>query len=490
MTNRINVKLIGFAPDLDISTPGVVTGGSNFIPTLNGIAAAKTLVSAGLEALASECRGVVVGRKLDDSRRVISGTQTHLYEASGTLWSDVSKVGAYTGGADNRWRFAQFGNETVATNRVDNVQVSSSGSFADLGGSPPKASIVETCQGFVMLFDYNDGSNDYSDGWWCSALRNSGSWSPSIATQAANGRLLDTPGGIRAAKRLGNIMVAYKERSMYLGFYDGAPIIWRWELVPGDVGCVSQEAIQEIIINGSPMHIFAGFDGFYIFDGTRPRFIGNPLKKWFNSNVSAQYRYRIQSLHDPLTQNIYFYLVDSAGTRNFGVVYNYLSDRWGYLGAITAVEAAVQYLSPGITYDSLGNYYATYDDLPTDIPYDSPFWTSGAPVPAVFLNDHTLYAYTGTPGNAVITCGYSGDDDLYQTLTRVRPRFSAQPASGSLNVYHTPDLGESSPGSTAGSPLASSKHDLLFSSKWFAPSFTYGGNFEMTGYGLFLEPDE
>lgn len=489
MTGRANVKLIGFAPDLDISLPGVILDGSNFIPTRNGISAAKTLVGAGIDALASDCRGIVAARKLDDSRRVIAGTQTTLEEAAGTSWNDVSKGGGYTGGVENRWRFTQFGNETIATNKVDPVQVSESGNFDDLGGSPPKASIVETCQGFVMLFDYEDGGNNYPDGWWCSALRNSASWSPSIATQAANGRLLDTPGPIRAGKRLGNIMTAYKERSLYLGFNDGPPVIWRWELVPGDVGCVSQEAIQEVLINNAPMHIFAGFDGFYIFDGTRPRFIGNPLKKWFNSNVSAQYRYRIQSLHDPLTQNVYFYLVDAAGTRNFGVAYNYLSDRWGYLGSIPAVEAAIQYLSPGITYDGLGDYYDTYDDLPTDIPFDSPFWTSGAPVPAVFTDDHMLRAYTGTPGNATITCGYTGNDGMYQTLTRVRPRFNAQPDSGSLTVYHTPDLGDDNPDSMAATALSASKHDIMVSSKWFAPSFTYSGDFEMTGYSLILEED-
>lgn len=486
MSTRTDIKLQGFAPDLDISMAGVITSSTNLIPTVNGFSPLNSQVSAGFPALASACRGIVSVRKKDDSRRLLAGTQTKLYEGAGTSWTDVS-AGSYTGGAENRWRFTQQGDVTIATNRVDAMQYSSSGAFAAIAGAP-KASIVETCENFVLAFDYNDGVNDYPDGWYCSALGNYASWSPSIATQAANGRLLSTPGSLRAAKALGNIMVAYKERSMYLGFYDGPPIIWRWQLVPGDIGCVSQEAIQVVVIGDQPMHIFAGFDGFYIFDGTRPRFIGNPLKKWYNTNASAQYRYKIQSLHDPLTQNVYFYLCDGSGNVNYGVVYNYLADRWSSLGPITPIEAAVQYLSAGITYDSLGTYYSTYDNLPS-IAYDSPFWVSGAPTPAVVNNDHILYTYTGTPTSATITCGYTGDLTYFNSLIRIYPRFNQYPTSGSCTISYTKNLGDSAPLTIAAGTLTDGKHDVLISSQWFSPSFTYNGNFEMTGYTMMLEQD-
>lgn len=484
----IPAKIAGFAPDYDISTPGVITGGGPFWPTLNGVGGVNSPVSAGFPALASACKGAATIRKIDDSRRTFAGTQTRLYEASGTSWNDVSSA-TYTGGTDNRWRFAQFGNDTIATNRADPVQVSSSGSFANLGGGPPRASIVDVCQGFVMLFDYNDGSNDYPDGWWCSALRNDASWGPSIATQAANGRLLDTPGTIRAGRALGNVMMAYKERSMYVGGYQGPPVIWDWQLVSGDVGCVGQEAIQLVIIDDVPCHIFAGFDGFYLHDGTRPRFIGNPLKKWFNDNVSATYRYRIQSLADPLRQLVIFYLADAAGNINFAVAYNYRADRWGNMPSITPVEAVLQYINPGITYDSLGTYYATYDNLP-DISYDSPFWTSNSTIPGVFNSDHTLYSYNGTPGTGNLICGYTGDAGRFSTLTRIRPRFNLYP-SGAVQgrVYYTQNLGDTAPSVTSYQAMSNGKIDILKSSKWCAPEFSLTGSYELTGYTLTVEPD-
>lgn len=490
MSEEIEIKVVGFAPDLDISTPGVLTGGDGFIPTINGIAPPKSLVSAGFPALASASRGAAVIRKIDDTRRIFSGTQTALWEGSAATWTDVSST-TYTGGVDNRWRFAQFGNDTIATNYADPVQVSNSGSFSNLGGTPPKAAIVETCAGFVMLFDYNDGTNVYRDGWWCSALQNDASWSPSIATQAANGRLLDTPGSIRAARALGNVMVAYKERSMYMGFNDGPPTIWRWQLVPGDVGAVSQEAVVTVLINGSPAQIFAGFDGFYIFDGTRPVSIGDPLKNWFNSNSSAQYRYRIQAMHDRANQTVYFYLPDSSGNLTKCIPYNYRSNRWGYIGSVSPIESALEYLSAGITYDTLGTYYATYEDLPTTISYDSPFWTSGAPLPAVFNASHVLQTYSGTPGASGFNFGYTGDNNQFSTLVRIIPKFNLYPSGTmSCDVLYTQNLGDTAPGSIATSDLDNGKMDVLKSSKWCAPQFTVdGGDYELTGYSIFVEQD-
>lgn len=485
---KADVKLLGFAPDLDVGTPGVITGGSGFVPSTNGIKPVKSLTGTGYPALSTACRGAAVVRLVDDSRRLFSGTQTKLYEGSGTSWNDVSST-TYTGGPDNRWRYAQFGNDTIATNYADNVQVSNaSGSFADLGGSPPKAAIVETCSGFVLLFNYNDGVNIYPDGWACSALRNDASWSASIATQAARGRLLDSPGTIRAASALGNIMVAYKERSMYLGFYDGPPTIWRWELVPGEVGAVSQEAVVNVLIEGSPAQIFAGYDDFYVFDGTRPVSIGNPLKKWYNTNSNAQWRYKTQAMHDPANQVVYFYLPDSSGDLTICVPYNYRVNKWGYLGTISAVEAALQYLSGGITYDGLGSIYSTYDDLP-GIAYDSPFWTSGAPVAAIFNNSHVLNTYTGTPGTSVINCGYAGDGDQFTTLQRVRPRFNQYPITGTCNILYTQNLGDPLPLLISTSSLNNGKFDVLKSSKFYAPQMTFTGDYEITGYSLLGETD-
>jgi len=92
-------KLLGFSPDLDPTTPGVVTACVNFIPYEAGMAGAPSASTpTSTPALAAACVGGVVITKLDDTRRIIAGTATKLYELSGGSWTDVSRAGNYTGG--------------------------------------------------------------------------------------------------------------------------------------------------------------------------------------------------------------------------------------------------------------------------------------------------------------------------------------------------------------------------------------------------------
>jgi hypothetical protein len=97
----------------------------------------------------------------DDSAVGYIGTTTKLYQYDGTsTFTDRSVGGGYTNTATD-WSFAQYGNNTYATNRVDNIQVrdsSGSSAFAALAGSPPKASILVTQADQLILFDLNDGS--------------------------------------------------------------------------------------------------------------------------------------------------------------------------------------------------------------------------------------------------------------------------------------------------------------------------------------------
>ena len=78
-----------------------------------------------------------------------------------------------------------------------------------------------------MALNVNHGAyGDALDGWHCSGIRDQTNWTASAASQSAYGRLLDSPGDIRAGAALGSDIVAYKSTSMYLGRYVGPPLIW------------------------------------------------------------------------------------------------------------------------------------------------------------------------------------------------------------------------------------------------------------------------
>ena len=102
------IPYIGFLPDADEHTQGIITDCEMAIPTMKGYKGAPSGVSQ-TAALAAACRGAAYVIKLDNTTRLFAGTQTNLYELNGTSWTDVTAASTYTGSADSAWRYTQFG---------------------------------------------------------------------------------------------------------------------------------------------------------------------------------------------------------------------------------------------------------------------------------------------------------------------------------------------------------------------------------------------
>ena len=478
------IQFTGFAPDLDPVTPGVITDCSMLVPTLKGMKGAPGTVATSFSALASEVRGAAVVTKLDASTRFFAGLQTKLYEGTnGATWTDRSRAGNYTGGAENRWRFAQFGDVTIATNKTDTMQYSTTGAFADL---TIKAAIVETVGQFVFAADTNESTyGDAPNRWWCSELGNYAGWTPNVSTQCATGILTSVPGSITAAKRLGADIVVYKARGMYLGRYAGPPTIWDFGAeVPGTVGTPCNEAVVDI----GTAHIFIGYEDFYRFDGTRPEPIGAPVREWFFRDLNPNYRYRIRSSHDRVNSLIYFYYPNASssdGSINACIVYNYKSNKWGR--ANRSVDCCIEYITGGVTYEGLGSLFTTYDSLPTTISYDSPFFTAGSNVQAIFDSAHTLYTLTGNSASSSVTSGDMGSDELFITFQGVRLHAISSPTSATLTNYYKNNSGDALT-TDQSIAISGNRFDFLRDARYHRFSIALGGQHEITGFSpMFVE---
>jgi hypothetical protein len=467
--------LQGYAPDVDQTIDGVITSCLAFIPTEKGMQAAPSAQDTGLDALASASYGAAAIRKLDNSFRLIAGTSTKLYELTGTTWADVTRAvgGDYALGADNFWRFAQFGDTTLATAKTDTLQFSSSAAFADVTGAP-KASIVETVAGFVFLFDTNEVSfGDSPNRWWCAAQNSYTDWMPSVATQCASGLLTSAPGRIFAGKRFGDQIVVYKERAMYVGTYVGAPQIWNFQQVVGEAGCNSQEAVVNIGSADNPVHIFMGADDFWRFDGARPVPIGGPVRKTVYESLDLTYANRIKTLHDRINSRIYFYYPSRAGSGAIDscVVYHYRTNKWGRDDR--TVEAVLEYLSGAITWDTFP--YASWDAIPSTLSWDSPFWTSGNLTPGIFNTSHKLLSLDGMAGNSQFTTNDSGDDENYYLLQRVKPKWLTKPNSATMTNFYKASEGDALT-TDATTTMVDSRFDHLISSRWHRLQFDMVGD--------------
>lgn len=472
--------MLNFAPDLDPLTSGVLTDVINVIPTQKGYAGCYTGVSATYPALAAACRNIAITRKLDNSRRLFATTQTEIYEGSGGAWT-ARAAGTPDIGSTARWALGQFGDYTLATAKTVNLQASSSGAFSAVSGAP-KASCLATGQGFVMLADYNDGS-DVPDGWYCSGIYDHTAWTPSVTTQCTKGRLVDTPGAITGLVGYGSTFVAFKQDSMYLANYVGAPSVFQWQLIPGVVGCRSKDAI----CTAGPQVYFMGNDNFYLFEGSRPVPIGNPLREWFfKSEINPSLMYLVTASYDQSNQFVwFFYPSKSSSSLDRALVFHIPSGRWGKVHL--SIEAAATYISDPFYIDDLSTLSATIDGLP-DIAYDSPFWTNQSQVMSYVDSSHQLKTFTGNCATSSFVTGNYGDTGVFTTVKRMRPRFVIAPTSASLQHQYDNDYGDTwlnGPSST----LSNGRFDVLWSARWHRANVSLVGPWELIDYTADVEKD-
>lgn len=466
--------LLGFAPDSDPTTPGVLTDCSQVIPYESGMRTAPSLVTAGIAALAADTRGGVITRDLAGNRRLIVGTTARLYEASTTTWTDVSRAAAYVLGADDRWSFAQFGNTTLAATPIAVIQRSTGAAFADIAAAP-KARIIEQSLGFVLAFGTNEGIyGDSPDRWWCSASFDETNWTPAVSTQCTTGRLVGASGPITAARRFGDDVIAYKNRAIFVGRYQGPPVVWAYTQVSYDVGCVGIDAVVDTPIG----HVFVGEDDIYVFDGTVPRSLATGVvKTWFNANSNPAYRYKTRLLWDRANSLVWIYYTGNAATDpDSCLVYNVVKKQWGL--ANNVCQTVLNYITPAVTYDGGSSIVTTYDSGPA-IPFDSAFWVAGSAVPAIIGTDRIVKTLTGATGASSFTTGDYGDDEGQIDCTGIRVRYVQSPDSASMTGYAKSEEGIAA-ASASSAVKADGKFDLRQSGRFHRFMCSMSGNAKFT----------
>lgn len=476
--------IIGFAPDADPTTSGVLTACANFIPFEAGFKAAPSPATVSVAALAAPCRGAVVATKLGGTRRVFAGTQQRLYELAGSSWLDRSKAGAYMGSSESRWSFCQFGDTTIASNLVDPMQSSTAAGFADVPTAPRAKIVVSASNNFVLAFNTNDVTYGVSpDRWWNCAQSDQTNWAPAQGGPTT-GRLVAVEGPIQAALPLGDYVIAYKSRGVFLGSFVGGDAQWQWTLISGaDAGAVGQDAVCDI----GGAHFFASEGDFWLFDGTRPVSIAEGVvRRWFIDNSNPVYRFITQCTFDK--QNgivrVNFASKTSAGVLDRTLVYHVKRQRWGVANQV--VQASLNYIAPGVTINGLDTIAATIDTLP-NVPVDSQFWMGGGQLPAYFSSSNQLVSLSGIAGASSFTTGDLGDDDTVTMIDRFRARFTLSPATATATGFVKMNEGEAlSQASTSG--ILDGKFDLRQSGRFHRVRVDMTGDVQATAFDVKAVP--
>lgn len=431
-------KVLGFAPDADPTTPGLLTDCENLIPSEQGMRPGPTAAQIGVAPTPGDVRGALAAIDLDGNRLAVVGTTTALCSLSGNAWVDISGAGGpFALGNGERWALDQFANSTVASCRSYGMHIATGGRFAPVVGAP-KAKILAVLKGFVMVFNTTEAAfGDSPDRWWCSAYLNASDWTPNVATLCTTGRLVESGGEITAAHRLGDDIIVYKRRSTYVGRFTGPAEVWNFTQVDSDVGCVGQDAVCDT----GKAHYFIGDDDLYAFDGVQARPIGRGvLRDWFVDVRDPKQMHKSIAFWDKQNQLAWFFFpsVAGGGELDCGLVYHPSSNRWGRANHF--IRSLVRYASPAATYDGGSDLVTSHDAGPA-IDYDSPFWLEAQELMAGFDAENRLVSFSGTPGASSLTTGDYGDEQLHTMCDRLTLRLKKAPASAVATGFTKDDGG-------------------------------------------------
>ena len=472
------IPLIGFAPDADPTTPGVIVDCEHLIPFEAGMKGAPSATSVGVDALAAACVGIVATSDLTGSRRLIAGTAAELYEVSGSSWTNRSRAASYTLAADTTWTFTQNGNATIAANASCVLQRSVSGDFADISGSP-QAQCVESAKGFVLAFN----TTTSSDEWYCSAYLDDTDWTLALGTQCTSGRLIGGSGPIEAARRFQDDVIAYKGGAMFHGRYVGTPSVWDWQQVSTDVGCVGPGAVADTPIG----HIFVSRDGIYLYDGTTPRPLGDGIvRNWLMGEIAPTLRYKTVVVWDRINHIVrimYASIYSPDGGLDASLVYHPKSQRWGRDN--NAAQAAVNYTTPSLTYNGSSPLFANYDDATTALSYDSRFWIDGIQLPAIINGSNSIQTLSGPCAASTLTTGVYGDDQGYSMCRDLRFRFSLAPTTATATGYSKVEATSTyETGGAVSLPIVAArtdgKFDFRVTARWHQFKLNTTGDYKVT----------
>lgn len=477
-------KVLGFAPDSNPTTPGLLTDCANLIPSELGMRPGPTVTPIGVAPPPGDVRGALAAIDLSGNRLGIVGTTTALCSLTGNTWSNISGTGGpFALGNDERWALDQFANSTVASCRSAGMQIATGGNFAPVA-SAPKAKILAVLKGFVMAFNTTDTTyGDSPDRWWCSAYLNASDWVPNVSTLCTTGRLVESGGEITAANRLGDDIIVYKRRSTYVGRFTGPAEVWNFTQVDSDVGCVGQDAVCDT----GKAHYFIGDDDIYAFDGVQVRPIGRGvLRDWFVGVRDPKQMQKSQAFWDKQNQLAWFFFPSVAGGSELdsGLVYHPSTNKWGRANHF--IRALVRYATPSATYDAGSDLVADYETGPA-IDYDSPFWVEAQELMAGFDANNRLVSFAGIPGASSFTTGDYGDESMYTLCDRLTLRLKKSPATSTATGFTKDDGGvESEQASTAIRDDAA--FDLRQRGRWHRFTVDSTGDYALIGMAPRLKP--
>lgn len=353
----------------------IVLSTSGSLPTGLSVGTVYYVISAGFGANSFQVSTSIGGSAVNTSS---AGSGTHSF---------TSYYSALT--STDQWQFSQAGNFVFAVQANVPPQVfdlSTSSSFANLGGSPPQARYCAIVGRFLVLSGLL--SNPFRIHW--SGLNDYDEWTSGV-NQSDFQDLSD--GGIVRGVAGGEYGIIFQDSTIRRMIYaPGSDVIFQIERITEDKGLFGPLSIIR-----SDEQVFACLtDGFHrIRPGGNPEPIGRErVDRTFFADIDTTQPQLFLGANDPSNSRVYWaYKSLSGQTGLFDklLVYDYVLDRF------SPVNMSGEYLTslaaPGITLESLDTQFPSIDAMTVSL---DDFSSVSLTKLAAVNSEHKMGFFTGS----------------------------------------------------------------------------------------------
>lgn len=410
-----------WSPDLpDYGHDGLVTARNTFPIVLGyGPVGSPTAATAALPATWAG-GGAFVG--LDGTQVLLAATNAALYTLTASAATSVHTVAT-----TSPWFFDQFGGLVIGVNGGAPVKYTiSSGLAANLGGTPPSASMIGIVKDFVFLA----GNSAATSTVYWSAINNAEGWT--IGTDQCDSQLIPDGGSITGLVG-GQTGIVFQADAINVFEYAGVPFIFTRRKISDAIGAVCQGSIARV----GDMTFFRHRRGFYVLQGEQTIPIGEGLvdETFASTYTTAEVENNIRCTVDPERQLVIWSMPDRLWC------YHWESKKWSDV-AITGLTAVTVGRTASVTLEDIAVTYPSIEDVP--VSFDDPTWRGGEPMLMIAKTDFKLHAF-GSETNLSATLRMAKQEPVKGRETIVRAaRVDTDLTSGALiRVDSSKRLGDS-----------------------------------------------
>lgn len=370
---------------------------TNVLPTSVGWGPMPQLSDLS-DALGAQCYGGWWYRNTTGSFGFIAATQAAIYRLqSDGSWSDISKVGGYTGpDAGDLWQAERFGADFYLTNLNDDLQVMDLDTgtiMADAPGSPPRAKFIETVGDFLFLAYLKVGADVFPQDWQHSKINDPTNWT--VTGNAGDSDRQQIPDGdeiVSIMSNTGGARIIQRRCKRRLIFTPGNQYSFQMQDIDSSRGAVAPLAV---IPFGGEAYFYLNETGFYVGDAHEP--IGaERIDDYFFKTVNLDKLGEVQGIADPSQKIVWIRFQDQNDAYKM-LGWHWQLNRWCMADA--APVLLVSAVSIGAVLDDLDSY-GTLDDI--DIPLDSRLFKGGRITFGAFTSSNKLALFAGAPAAATV----------------------------------------------------------------------------------------